>query len=311
MKNPEIEQFLTQAEKEANSLTDVSIRDKHLERVRKMWESYSGDDRIVTSHELAKAMEDEPEVLTMKSGWGGLDSYTGGFSYGQLIVLSAAEKSGKSTWALQMANQMKEHEPCCFLFEQSPREIIRQMKERKQDIPYFLTPLNNIDNSFSWLEKRMMEAMIKRGARLFVIDNFDWLEKEHSKNLRSDEIAKDILLRLKNFCTTWEVVIVLIAHVRKIPMQQIPQPDDIKDTAAFKQIADTVLILWRKVKEEKIDGTKTKAFYRTNETLLWVAENRRLGKTGYCQFVFNGNKFIEEVWDNMFDGEEGFANYDF
>ena len=77
------------------------------------------------------------------------------------------------------------------------------------------------------------------------------------------------------------------------------QPDDIKDTGAFKQIADTVLILWRKTKEEKIEGTRAKAPYRTNETLVWVAENRRTGDTGYAQLVFKNGKYVEEVWDEV------------
>ena len=155
----------------------------------------------------------------------------------------------------------------------------------------------------------MMESMVKYGSRVFVIDNVDWLEKEYGYNQRTDEVMRDLLLKIKNFCKQWEVIIFLIAHVKKVPMDVIPQPDDIKDTSAFKQIADLVLILWRKTKEEKVDGTKTKAPYRTNETLLWVAENRQTGKTGYVQFIFDGKNFLEKVWDEGIQANENFNQY--
>lgn len=300
MEDNEIEAFLKAETERAKTVPE---RDIQLERIKNLWEHYKGEDRIVTSYEILESLENEPEEHKVMSGWKSVDDLTGGFTYEQLVVLSAQEKSGKTAWVLQLVDHIKSEEPCCFLFEQSPKEIIKQMKNRGQEIPYFVTPLSNTDNRFEWFEKRAMEAMVKRGSRVFVIDNVDWLQKEFNKNLRSDEVIKDLLLKLKGFCTRWGVIIILIAHVKKIPMQEIPQPDDIKDTSAFKQIADTVIMLWRKTKTEKVQGTKAKAPFRTNETLVWVAENRRTGNTGYAQLVFKNGKYLEEVWDTSLENE--------
>ncbi len=291
-----VEDFLKKAEEEAKALPQ-NDREVQLNRIRGMWENYKGEDRIVTSHELVELMENEKEVESLKTQWSGLDKLTGGFRYGQLVIVSAQEKSGKTTFMLQLIGDLREQEPTCFMFEQDPRELIRQMKERGQQIPYFLTPMMNVDNKWDWIENRALEAMVKRGSRVFVIDNVDWLQKEYGYNQRTDEVMRDLLLKLKTFCKQWGVIIFLVAHVKKIPFQQIPQPDDIKDTAAFKQIADTVLILWRKTTEEKVQGTKSKAAVRTNDTLLWVAENRATGKTGYVQMTFDGKTFQEKTWD--------------
>lgn len=284
-------------------------REERIARVRGMWEKYTGEDDVVSFKELEEALANEPPAIKVSTKFGSLDKLIDGFRYEQLVVVSAQEKTGKTSFTIELVDSMKDQHPCFFLFEQSAQEIIRQRRERGQNIPHGYAPKKNIDNRWDWVEKRMMESMVKYGTRVFVIDNVDWLEKEYGYNQRTDEVMRDLLLKIKNFCKQWEVIVFLIAHVKKVPMDVIPQPDDIKDTSAFKQIADLVLILWRKTKEEKVDGTKTKAPYRTNETLLWVAENRQTGKTGYVQLAFDGKNFLEQVWDAGLQATADFNEY--
>lgn len=285
-------------------------REERLSRIKSLWEKYQGADDVVSFKELEEQLENEPPPVKVNTKYDSLNKLLDGFRYEQLVVLSAQEKTGKTSFAIELVDSMEGQNPCYFLFEQSAQEIIRQRKERGQEVPHGYAPKRNTDNRWEWIENRMMESMVKYGSRVFVIDNVDWLEKEYGYNQRTDEVMRDLLLKVKNFCKKWEVIIFLIAHVKKVPMQEIPQPDDIKDTSAFKQIADIVLILWRKTKEEKVEGTKTKAPYRTNETLLWVAENRQTGKTGYAQFVFDGKSFIEETWDYGIQASEDFNQHD-
>lgn len=304
----EFEDFLVQYDgyvKEA----DVHDRVARLERVRGLWEKYQGEDDVVSFEEIVARLANEDPAHKIFTGYERLDELVDGFRYQQLVILSAQEKSGKTAFALEIVSKMKEENPCYFLFEQSAQEIVRQRLERGQDIPIGYAPARNIDNTWKWIEERMMESMVKYGSRVFVIDNVDWLAKDYGSNRRTDEVMTDLLLKMKAFCKQWEVVIFLIAHVKKTKMEEIPQPDDIKETSAFKQIADLVLILWRKTKSEKVEGTKTNAVYRTNETLLWVAENRQSGKTGYMQMVFDGKSFSEKVWDANMDVTAQFDTY--
>lgn len=280
-------------------------RELRLKRVKLLWDRYKGEDNVISFKELEEEMANEPPAVKIATKYNQLNKLIDGFRYEQLIVLSAQEKSGKTSFAIELVDSLKDQNPCYFLFEQSAQEIIRQRKERGQEIPFGYAPKKNTDNRWKWIEERMIESMVKYDSRVFVVDNVDWLEKEYTNRQRSDEVMRDLLLKIKNFCKRWEVVIFLIAHVKKVPMDQIPQPDDIKDTSAFKQIADMVLILWRKTQEETVQGTKTKAPYRTNEVLLWVAENRQTGKTGYAQLVFDGKSFEEKVWDaNMEEAQK-------
>lgn len=308
MNDQEIENYLDHEFGLAKDEGDVTRIDR-INRVRALYQDYKEDDSVVSFHELATLMEGEPVPEKVHTPWESVNAFVDGFRYEQLVILSAQEKSGKTTFALDMLNSMKDQNPCCFLFEQSAREIIRQRKERGQEIPIGYAPKKNLDNTLAWIEERMMESMVKYGSRVFLIDNADWVHREKGYNQRTDEAVKDMLLKLKDFCKRWEVIIILIAHVKKVPMDVIPQPDDIKDTSAFKQIADLVLILWRKTTEEKVEGTKTKAPRRTNETLLWVAENRQAGKTGYAQFVFDGKRFLEKEWDVNMAMNEQFEEY--
>lgn len=294
----EIEEYIAELEREAQRLPAGYERDVQLSQIKHLYERYNGEDRIVTSQELIEHMASEPPVQLVKTEFAGLNELIGGFAYEQLIIVSAQEKTGKTEFVLQLADAMKDEHPCYFLFEQSARELIRQRLAREQPIPYFETPLKNTESSLKWIFEKCLEAMVKKGTRVFIIDNSDWVERTYqNKNQRSDEVIKEMLLELKNFCKKWGIIIILVAHVRKCSMDEIPQPNDIKDTTAFKQIADIVLILWRKTKSETVEGTKTKAFVRTNETLLWVAENRRTGKTGYVQLKFDGKKLVEAQWD--------------
>lgn len=284
-------------------------RDTRLVRIKSLWEKYTGDDDVVSFKDLEGIMANEPPAQKIQSKYTDLNALVDGFRYEQLVVISAQEKTGKTSFAIELVDSMEGQNPCYFLFEQSAQEIIRQRKERGQEVPHGYAPKKNTDNRWEWIEKRMMESMVKYGSRVFVIDNVDWLEKEYGYNQRTDEVMRDLLLKVKNFCKQWEVIIFLIAHVKKVPMDVIPQPDDIKDTSAFKQIADIVLILWRKTTETKVEGTKTKAPNRTNETLLWVAENRQTGKTGYVQLVFNGRNFLEKIWDSNVQANEEFNQH--
>lgn len=299
-----------------NTLEEYALEGKpedrtvRLARIKFLWERYKAEDDVVSFKELEEIMANEPPAVKIHTKYGRINELVDGFRYEQLVVLSAQEKSGKTSFAIELIDSMKDQNPCYFLFEQSAQEIIRQRKERGQEVPFGFAPKKNVDNRWAWIEKRMMESMVKHGSRIFIIDNVDWLQKEYGHNQRTDEVLTDLLLKLKNFCKQWEVIIFLIAHTNKMPMQDIPQPDNIKGSSAFKQIADMVLILWRKTKEEKVEGTKTKAPYRTNEVLLWVAENRQSGKTGYAQFVFDGKNFLEKVWDSGIEAAEQFNQYE-
>lgn len=291
------EQTLLQLEQETAQLTDAIVRKERLARIEHL-RGYAGDDRIVSTKELQDIIAAEPATHVIPSGLAPLDALIGGFTYEQLVVLSAQEKSGKTAFALDLVNRMAKENPTCFLFEQSPREIVRQLRDQGRPVPHFYTPLSNVESGWDWIVQRALESMVKHGSRIFVIDNFDWLEKNTKKRYNTtEEMCKDMLLTIKNFCKQYEVVVILIAHTVKMPVEQVPQANDIKGTAAFKQIADMVLLLWRVVTAEKVGTTKSKTYTKGNETLLNVAANRRTGREGFIKLIYDNGTYTADEFD--------------
>ena len=70
------------------------------EQLRKLEESlvdYKGDDRIVSSHELANALD--ADVLdTQKTGIPSLDRILGGVEAGEMVIVSGPTGEGKTTF---------------------------------------------------------------------------------------------------------------------------------------------------------------------------------------------------------------------
>jgi len=266
-------QFLKKLEASLKQEQATADRAEALARVAEKMEKYEGEDRIVSSHELADILEHEPPAERVLSGIAGLDAIVDGFRGGQLVILAAAKKSGKTTFSMQLTDKMAEYAPCWFPFEQGGEELVRQFKDFGKKIPFFYLPAKNDKRDQKWIEERMLEAMVKHGSRIFFIDNFDWIEKKAAE--RFDVAVGDVLMWIKAFAIKWDVTILLMAHITKLEDDVPPTSNDIRDSSRFGQMADLVLILWRKVRKETVDGTHSKVKIKTNQTLLNVAENRR------------------------------------
>jgi archaellum biogenesis ATPase FlaH len=304
----EANQFLDALAKEIKGSGNPDV-DEQLKRIEHL-KAYHGDDRIISfaDHEAEMANMPEQPKLTLSEDFQfrSLSQALDGFELGELIVVSAQQKTGKSLFVMQLADGMREEAPCCFLFEMPPKKMIRQLKKNGVPVPQAWAPRDNKSNSLKWMFERMMESMVKHGSRVFIIDNFDWLEKNSSRGETNEQACGYILHEIKNFCLKWNVVIILVAHTTQMPKEQPPNSNNIKGTSAFKQIADIVIMLWRKTEAvdfssgEKKKGSEGSVIHRrTNETLLTIAENRRGGEESFIDLVFTNGKLVEGTLDTM------------
>lgn len=295
--------FLKKLENELKREKATAERTEALVRIGIKLKAYEGDDKIVSSEELSEMIDSEPEPFRIMSKINKLDAIVDGFRGGQLIILAAAKKSGKTTFSMQLTESMREHNPCWFPFEQGGEELVRQFKDKKMKIPFFYLPAKNDKKDQKWIEERMLEAIVKFDTKIFFIDNFDWIDKPRN-NDRFDIAVGDVLMWIKAFAIKWNVTILLMAHITKLEDDVPPTSNDIRDSSRFGQMADLVLILWRKVRKEKVEGTNSKVLIKTNKTLLNVAENRRNGKTGYVQLNFKDDRYTEEQWDEALESNQ-------
>jgi len=289
----EIDKFIKSLEKDIKHNTEEINKVEALERLAGIAKAYEGDDRIVSSFELMKEMKDRPPEEKMFCGYSGIDKILDGFRHKQLIVLSAATKSGKTSFSIELTERMKQYNPTWFPFEEPAEELIQKFLDRKEEPPLFYTPKTMKGKTLHWIEQRVIEAKAKYNSQLFFIDHLHFIVEFTGENM-SHQIGKT-MRELKKLAVKWDVVIVLIAHLKKTQLDVQPTIEDLRDSSFIAQEADTVLLLWREMKKE---GGQIEI---TNNVNISIQANRRTGKTGNVKFVFKDGRFIEEEWINYKD----------
>jgi len=97
---------------------------------------------------------------------------------------------------------------------------------------------------------------------------------------------------LQRIAKTWDVLIVLVAHVSKADQTKPPKIHEIKDSSGIPQEADTVIMLWRENKDNS-DGTKE----WTDNVILSVQANR-IGPNGDIKLKYKEETgdYLEHEW---------------
>ncbi len=251
--------------------------------------NYEGRDEVITSQQALENLSEERKNPSVKfmSGIPTLDSLLDGFRPGDLIVISAPTKMGKTTLGQTLTHNFSQKEiPCLwFSYELRQRDFLEKFGE---PIPHFVLPKNLTDNSLLWIEKRVIEGIAKYGTKIVFIDHLHYLlEMETIKQKAGISLIIGALMReLKKMAINWNISIFLIAHTTKLRYDQPPELSDIRDSSFISQEADTVLMMWR-LREKGSD-------IFTNEARLVVQANRRNGQTGGLNLIFKDNKFYEK-----------------
>jgi len=251
-------------------------------------QSYSGKDEIITSEQAWKNLEEERKKPTPKffSKLPGLDKMLDGFREGDLVVISAPTKMGKTTLAQTFTHNLAEAEipSLWFSYELTQKEFLEKFGE---PMPFFTLPKHLEGNSLDWLEQKIMEAIAKYGIKVCFIDHLHFLLDMSFISNRGNVslLIGSIMRRLKQIALKWNICIVLIAHTTKISFEKQPDLADIRDSSFISQEADSVMMIWRMIEKE----TKT---YGNKATLALLA-NRRNGQVGKLKLELKNNRFYE------------------
>lgn len=276
--------------KEKASLEKEAALDRLAEAAR----NYQGEDKVISSLVLWEQVKNAPPERKIMTGFPELDRILDGFREGQLVILSGITKHGKTTMAVEFTVRLKEEHPMWLSFEEPAVDIVRKFAERNQEPPLFYTPSVMSSRNLEWIEKKIIESKVKYDTRVVFIDHLGFLQD--TENARSDENMaykiERIVRQLKQMAVKWGVVIVLLAHLTKTKLDANPSLDELKGSSAIAQEADTVMLLWRKTKRTKKEVTIT------NEAKLSVQANRRTGRTGNVEFLYQDGRYIETEWAN-------------
>ena len=283
----EIEKYIKDLEGEIKSTTDSIQKDEALLRLEEAARTYQGEDEVVSWKDIAEDLKTRPEEKKIMTGYKELDDILSGFRHKQLIVVSAATKSGKTSFCIEMTSRMKEYNPVWLPFEEPAEELILKFLDRKEDPPHAFSPKTMKGNTLTWVEKKIIEAKAKYDSQILFIDHLHFII-QMGENM-SQQIG--ITMReLKRLAVKWNVVIILIAHLKKTKMEEQPTLEDLRDSSFIAQEADTVIMLWRETKKE------LGQVIITNNVNISVQANRKTGKTGNVKMIFQDGKFLAEDW---------------
>lgn len=277
--------FIRQLEKEIKQTADEEMQAEQLLRLQEVAAAYNGEDKLVSSFEIAERMQTRPTPKFFKTGFAGLDKILGGFLPKQLIVISAATKSGKTSFCIDITARLKEYHPVWLPFEESAEELIQKFLDRQEQPPLFYSPERMTGNTLMWVEKKIIEAKAKFDSKVCFIDHLHFIVPFSAE--RQDLAIGQAMRELKRMAKQWNIVVVLIAHLKKTKMDTQPDLEDLRDSSFIAQEADTVLMLWRQTKREQGQVVIT------NNVNVSVQANRRTGRTGNVQMVFENGRFLE------------------
>lgn len=285
----DIDKFIKSLGVEIEKTQKDSVREEQLVRLQQVASDYAGEDRVVHTDELMEAMKLKEAERVVPTGYGQLDKIIKGFIPTQLIVISAATKSGKTTFCMELTNRMKDENPLWLSFEEGMDELLLKFQETHGTVPHAYSPLQMKGNTLEWVEKKIIEAKVKFGCKIVFIDHLHFIVPMQAE--RQDLAIGQAMRELKRMAREWGVVVVLIAHIKKVRVDKSPTLEDLRDSSFVAQEADTVIMLYRHAYRDDEGDIAT-----TNNVNVAVLANRRTGKTGNVKMVFQNGRFLEKEW---------------
>lgn len=285
----DIEKLIQDLGQEIKLAKDEEYKTEALMRLQEIAKTYRGQDEVISSYDLYEKIKEEPPQRKIMTGLKGFDEILDGFRETQLIVVSGITKHGKTSFAVDLTSRLSAENPLWLPFEEPAREIIMKFHDRGEKPPLFYTPTRMAGNTLNWIEKKIIESKAKYDTKIIFVDHLHFIIDNSKENV-AQEIGRT-MRDLKKLAVKWNVVLVLLAHLKKTRLDENPDLEDLKDSSSIAQEADTVIFMWRQT--ERINGEVV----ITNNVNVSVQANRRTGKTGNVKLVYVNGKFLEQPWE--------------
>lgn len=223
----------------------------------------------------------------------------GGFRGGDLVVLSGMSGHGKTSLAQTMTYWLtKRTIPCLwFSYEVSVQRLHEKFVAMGIEPHYHaFAPKRNQSGNVEWIEQRIIEGVKKYMTQVIFIDHIDFLTPTSIKTSDNENIAlKKVATELKQLAIKLNVVIVLMAHVRKVPSGKEPEMQDISSSSGIFQLADYVIITQRLMEKNSNPFSRSgDVFSNTNKTKL--VKNRLTGDTVFFHSELRHGLFVAIWW---------------
>ena len=257
------------------------------------------------------------------TGFSRLDEILKGMSAGNLIILAARPKLGKTAFALSIAeNVAKSGKTVAFYsLEMESSEIYERLLSKMAQIPMntlidrrfkdkrrpqkvraeeinkiaesidkiYSLPIKINDNPACTVNDIRLESRCVKDLGLIVIDYLQLMRSTKRFENRNLEVGA-ICRELKCLASELGVPILCLSQLNRVSDESTrPSPSELRDSGSIEQDANKVILMWsieKNLNERGLVESKTIG--------VDVALNRR-GTTGVTLFNFNGNymKFTE------------------
>lgn len=279
-------------EKHLAELSTQLTTEEQRERLKEAMKVYEGDDKLESSLDIEKRLREGEPIPVFSTGIVALDNLLrGGFRPGQLIVIGAQTKSGKTEFCVFLTEKMKERFPLWFSYEDGAEELVERFMDRNVTVPLFYTPSALKHRTVAWIEERVVESIVKYGTQLVFIDN---LQSAVPRGNNQEQEYTFFVRGLKDVAEKWNIPIVLVHHVVKSDIERAPDLNDLKGSASIAQFANTVIMLWRQTARADNEIVIT-------ENVAVSVQAARRGKPGTVRMTFNGATYYENNWNSTME----------
>ena len=260
---------------------------------------------------LEKMMEEGRRLTGVPTGYLNLDNDTAGLQPGELIILAARPSMGKTSLALNIAeNVALSGEPravAIFSLEMSKESLLMRLlsSQGRVDAHKFRTghlghedwakiaeALARLGDAPLWIDDSASSTVMEMGAKarrlkrdkgldLVIVDYLQLIAARGRFGNRNEEVSS-ISRSLKGLAKELKVPVLVLSQLTRAPEREDrkPQLADLRESGAIEQDADVVLFIHRP------------NFYKTDlpdeeraESELIIAKQRN-GPTGSLDFVF-------------------------
>ncbi|AZR74264.1 helicase DnaB [Anoxybacter fermentans] len=290
---------------------------------------YTMDEALLEAFEAYINRKHNQVDRGLQTGFMSLDKLIGGFKPGHLIVLAASTSMGKTTFALNIAqNVLKRNEPVAIIsLEMDAIEIIDRMilaeasvhgwkysqgetnEEEDQRISKALDRLHGLPLlisderglNVSQIRARLRKFKAQLGKLSLVI--IDYLQLISLTDVNPNEstarqIGK-VVVQLRNLASELGCPIILLSQLsRSFSSRQDKRPilSDLRDSGNIEEVADSVIFIYRHAHTSIAAREKAREEGTENHAEIIVAK-ARTGSTGSVTLLF------EDIYTRFVDPE--------
>lgn len=286
------QQTLEELEKQLEECDKLQTKDEQEKAFHEVLKNYTGDDEIISFDDALKYHKGL-SIKSFSSGLADLDEIlSGGFHEGDLIVITAETGQGKTTLLQTITSNLSDNgiKSLWFTYEVPIQQLLLKFGNT---LPLGYTPKVLTEKNITWIERKIVEAIVKYNVKAVFIDPFNSLADFSTPNL-SQELG-DLAEQLKAIAIKYNIILFTAAHTNTV--QEIITINNLRDTRLLGNKADLVLALWRLQEKKKKFEVKETGIIWKNESKIQILKNRFNGRLNSFNITMENNKFLTRIHD--------------